>query len=144
MCCNSYLLAHIQYGAGGTVRHTAGTNMFSKWNKQTIDLDPIALWKFRLQRDHCLFRRGGSDISPAVGHPVDMDIHADEWLATSNAQDKVGALGSYTGKGEHGLFITRKASTKFTYYALGHLQDLSRLPLVKGGLLDQRIDFRLC
>jgi hypothetical protein len=52
-----YLLAHLQNGAGGTVRQVSRADMFAKGDKKPVDLDPVATWECFTQRNHRLFWR---------------------------------------------------------------------------------------
>src|SRR5512139_490343 len=121
MFLNSHLPAHIQYRTDGTARQAASANVLSKRDKQAIDLDPVAFWKFLLQRRHGLLRRGGGNISPAVGNPVNVDVHADERFPTGDPQDKMRTLWSDTGKGLQHLFLTRKLAAIFIDNSPGQL-----------------------
>ena len=86
------LLAHIQHGTGGAVRKIASANMLAKRDEQTVDFNPIAAREFGFKRHQRFFRSRSLYIAPTVGHAMDMDIHADEWLSAGNAQNQVGTL----------------------------------------------------
>lgn len=87
MCRNADLLAHIQYRTSRTAWKAPGANMFSKGDKQTVDVDPVFLGKFRFQLDHRFFGRGRLYIAPAIRDAVHVDVHADERFATGDAHD---------------------------------------------------------
>ena len=93
------LLAHIQHGTGETVRKVTGANMLAEGDEQPVDLNPIAAREFGLKRHQRFFRSRSFHIAPAVGHTMDMNIHADEWLSTGNAQNQVCTLRSDARKG---------------------------------------------
>src|SRR5690349_19669393 len=131
MCLNADLLAHFQYGTSGTMWKIACANMLSKWDKQTIDVDPIALGKFRFQLDHALLGCGCFDIAPAIGHAMDVNVHANEWLATGNSHDEMRALGTNTRKRTQGFFITRKFAVEFINDALCQVVNLNSLAFVE-------------
>src|ERR1044071_6655420 len=141
MCLDSHLLAHIQYGTSGTMREAAGTNVFPKWDEQTIDINPILFRKFRFQLDHALFLRGRLYISPAIRDAVNVNVHANERLATGNSHHKMRALWTDTRKRTQGFFIAGKLAIELIYNTLCQLVNLNRLALMKCRLPDQRIDF---
>jgi len=94
MSFDSHLLAQLQNGTSGAVWEIAGANVFSKGDQESIDLDPIAAREFLTQRDHCLFRRGGLHITPAIRHAMDMNVDADKRFSAGNPQNKMGTLGT--------------------------------------------------
>src|SRR5512133_1463629 len=131
MCLDANLLAHVQDGADGTARQITRADMLPERDEQAVDLDPIALGKLRFERHHRLLRGGGGDISPAIGHTMDVDVYADERLTAGNPQDEMGALGPHTRKGLHNFLITRKLAIEFVHHPQRDLPDLDRLPLVE-------------
>lgn len=76
----------------------AGANVFAEGHKQAVDLDPIAAREDLAERDHGLFWCGCPHVSPAIGHAVDMNIHADERLSTGNAQNEMSAFWTHPRK----------------------------------------------
>ncbi len=72
--------------------------MFSKWDKQAINLYPIGTWKNAFEYDRRLFRRRCVHIPPAISDTVNMDIDTDARLIASDAEHEVGALRADTGK----------------------------------------------
>src|SRR5689334_20583603 len=103
---HSDLLAHLQHRACGTMRKSSGTNMFPKGNQQSIDVDPITLWKFFLQGKHGFFWRGCLYVAPTIRNAVDMNIDADKWLTAGNTHYEMGTFGTHPCKGEQRLFVT--------------------------------------
>src|SRR5688572_22638993 len=92
----AHLLAHIQHGAGGAVRHGSPANMFSKRHQKAIDLDPITTWESGFQCDHRLLRTGRIHVPPAIGYTMNMHVHADKRFVTGDPERQVGAFGSDT------------------------------------------------
>src|SRR5215217_6402671 len=136
MCVDPYLLAHIQDWTGGAMRKIAGANVFSKWNEQTIDVDPMTFGKFRFELDHGLFGRGCLHIPPAIGHAMDMDIHTDEWILTRNSHHEVRTLGTNPRKRAQDFLVTRKLAIKLIEDPQCHLTDLDCLAIMKRRLTD--------
>src|SRR5215216_2857461 len=127
MCLDANLLAHIQDGTGGTMRKIAGANMFSERYQQSINFDPVTLGKFLLKRDHCLFGCGRLDISPAISHPVDMDVHADKGFAAGDAHHQMCTLGTDSRKGAQDFLVTWEFPVKVVNHPARQLQDLDCL-----------------
>jgi len=95
---DTYLLAHIQYRAGGAFGERARTNVFAKRDKQTVNINPMFLRQFGFQGQHRLLRSAGFDIAPAIRHAMDVDIHTDNGLATGYAQRQIRTLRSHARK----------------------------------------------
>jgi len=62
----------------------AGADMLSKRHQEAIDFNPITLGEFFSERDHRLFGCGGLHVSPAIGHTMNVNVHADEWFTAGN------------------------------------------------------------
>ena len=86
MLSDSDLMAHLEYGTGGTVGADAFADVLAKRDEQAVDLDPITLWKLFLQFDHGLFGSAGMHIAPTIDDAMDVDIDADAPLAASHAK----------------------------------------------------------
>lgn len=122
---DTYLLAHIQNGTGGAAGQPPGADVLTERDKQAVDLHPVALGKLCLQCPSSLFRRPCPDISPTVGHAVDMDIDTDTRLTAGDGQHQIGALGTDAGEGEEGVIVTRYNTTELITHAPSDVKDLT-------------------
>ena len=86
------LLTPIKNWAGRTARELSGTPMLTEGYENAIDLDPEAAGKLLFKGHRRLFRRLGMDVSPPIGHALDVGIDRDTRLTAGDTQDKVGAL----------------------------------------------------
>ena len=85
MSFDAHLRAHIQHRAGGAFGHCPGTDMFTKWNKKTVDIYPMFAGEFGIKCNHCLFGRGCLHIAPAIRYAVDMNINTNYMMSSRNA-----------------------------------------------------------
>ena len=131
MCLYTDLQAHIQHRTSGAMREIASANMLTKWDEQAVDFDPIAAREFGFKRHHRFFRSRSLYIAPTVGHAMDMDVHADEWLFAGNAQNQVCTLRANAGERAQYLRIARYISIVFIHGAARNGKDLTCLALMK-------------
>mgnify|MGYP003581520106 CR=1 FL=1 len=113
MTSYAHLLADLKHGASGAARQLPSANMFSEWNKQAIDFNPVFCGQFGFQGNHRLLRRPCFNISPAIRHPVDVNIDADLSVATCDTEHQVGALGSDALDVQQRLPIAGQGATVF-------------------------------
>src|SRR5687767_14479443 len=106
MSLDTHLLAHIQDGTGGAVRKVAGADMLAEGDEQPVDLDPIAARQFGFKGQQRFFRGRSLYITPTIGHTMNMNIHADEWLSTGNTQNQMCTLWADPGERAQDLSIT--------------------------------------
>src|ERR1700712_4608284 len=86
------LLAHLEQGARRASGLRTSTDVLAKRNQQSIYLDPVRSWQFLLEYLHRLLRCLRHNQPPAVRHPVNMDIDADEWEIAGDPERQVRAL----------------------------------------------------
>ena len=96
MVCYPDLLTHVNDRTCRAVRATASTNMLSERDEEAIDVDPVLLRQDVFESDHSALWRSCMHISPAVGDTMDMNIHANKWLVTCNAEHEVRAFRANT------------------------------------------------
>lgn len=140
MTRNPHLLAHFQHGTSRALWALPRANVFAKRNQQAIDIYPMTLGKDRFECDHRFFRCGGLDVTPTVGDPMDVDVHADVGLAASDAQHKVGALRSDARKRLQDFGIARQIPVELFDDTVCDLVDLLCFALVEGAVLNQSSD----
>jgi len=61
-------------------------------NEQSVDPHLLVVRHHGVERDRRLLRRPRRDVAPPVGNPVDVDVDADERLATGDPKRQVGAF----------------------------------------------------
>ena len=107
MRSNANLLTHVQHGARRTTGSLPRADMFAEGHEQPVDFNPVSTWQFCFEDSQGALRSRGGHITPAVRHTVDVDVHANEWLITGDAQRQVCTLRPYSGKREQNLPVAR-------------------------------------
>ncbi len=79
-------------------------------------------------------------ITPAIGYPVDMHIHANLCLTAGDAQSKISTFNPDSGKRQQNLFITGLFPTIFLDHSPGNCLDLRCFSLVKGTAINQPVN----
>ena len=90
--CHSDLRARLPHRAGRAAWQASGADVFAKGDEQAVDVDPVAERELALELGSGFFRRSGRDVAPAVGHPMNMDVHADPGLVARDSKREVRAL----------------------------------------------------
>src|SRR5262245_5888974 len=92
MLFNTDLPAEFEDGAIRAARQRSRADMFTEWDEQTVDLDPVTTRKFGFERDSGLLRRARPDISPAIGHAMYVYVNGDARLTAGDSERQVRAF----------------------------------------------------
>ena len=94
-----YLQTHIQHWANRAAWARARADMLAERHEQSVNFDPIIIWKFGFERRHRLFWCPSLDIPPTIGHTVHVSVDANAWLVTRDAEHEVSTLGADAAQG---------------------------------------------
>ena|SRR5215510_7298131 len=94
MSLNTHLLTYVQYRTDRAARLATSTNMFAKRHQEAVNLHPVLLREHSFECRHRVLWGAPLYIPPAVGDTVDVNVDANTWLLTPNAQHEVGAFGT--------------------------------------------------
>jgi hypothetical protein len=95
------LVTELKNGALGAVGQAAGANVLAERDEKSIYVYPVALGELFSEHGEGLVGAVRGDITPAVGDTMDVNVHADDFVAAGNTEGQVGAFGADTGEGDH-------------------------------------------
>src|SRR4029434_781123 len=102
---NADLAAEFEDWAFRAARQGARADMFTEWNEQTVDLDPVTSWELGFERDRGLFRSTRSDVSPTIGHAMHVYVNADARLIAGDSERKIRAFRTDAFKREQSISV---------------------------------------
>src|SRR5580700_4189050 len=88
------LWAHVEQGAGRAAGALSRTDLFAERHYKAIQIDPVALGKYPLQRGQGGLRSAGAHVAPAVHHTMHMDVHTNVGLTARDSKGEARAFGA--------------------------------------------------
>src|SRR3978361_1194608 len=103
----------MQQRTTGAMWPLPGADAFAKRDQPLVDLHPIALWHYGLQRGLRTLRRGCSPAPPTGGDAVDVDVNRDKRPPERDAKGKCGDFRTDSSEGHQALGCVWRHAAEF-------------------------------
>lgn len=96
MACHPHLFTILVHRANAAFGRDGDTDVLAVSNEEIVDGKPILFGEFLTERKFGLVRVLRLDISPPIGNPMDVGIHADAGFFVSQGYNQIRRLAPHT------------------------------------------------
>jgi len=121
-------------------RRDGTAEVLTKADQQVVVFDPVSLRQFAPQGELGFLGVFGPHVSPTIGYPVHVGIHADPWPAVAQGHDQVGGLPPHPLELQELINFIRDLAGIFFYQGPAYLSNRLRLDAVETDREDRSLN----